>query len=45
MPKKVPDLQEKYPRKQSEGQKMDYTDSNLAFPKKGKKKNGRVKHK
>lgn len=34
-------LPEKYPRKQSEGPAMDYTDSSLAFPKSGKKKKGK----
>lgn len=34
----LPKLPEKYPRHVTEGQSMDYTDSNLAFPKAGKKK-------
>ena len=31
-------LPEKYPKRVTEGKAMDYTDSNLAFPKTGKKK-------
>ena len=38
MAKPVPDkLPEKYPRHVTEGTAMDYTDSNLAFPKTKKK--------
>ena len=38
MPKPVKPLPAKHPKKGDDGKKMDYQDSNLAFPKTTKKK-------